>query len=118
MRTLYLGIATNSKWGPKQDGEALFSPDASLIAEVRTSGGRRRIELRRTGGGAPVAADLPSADCRANSQPGHKGRYCLPLMAFSADGRTFAYGFGERDAANGRARAERVAVWDLRKGRK
>lgn len=118
VRTLYLGSATTSEWGPKQDGEALFSPDASLIAEVRTSGGRRRIELRRTGGGAPVAAALPSADCRTTGQPGHKGQYCLPLMAFSADGRTFAYGFGERDAVNGRARAERVAVWDVRKGRK
>ncbi|NUP37123.1 MAG: DNA-binding protein [Streptomyces sp.] len=118
VRTLYLGSATTSEWGPKQDGEALFSPDASLIAEVRTSGGRSRIELRRTGGGAPVAAALPSADCRTTGQPGRKGRYCLPLMAFSADGRTFAYGFGERDTVNGRARAERVAVWDVRKGRK
>ncbi|WP_086860962.1 WD40 repeat domain-containing protein, partial [Streptomyces milbemycinicus] len=118
VRTLYLGSATTSEWGPKRDGEALFRPDGSLIAEVRTSGGRERIELRRTGGGAPVAAALPSADCRTTGQPGHKGQYCLPLMAFSADGRTFAYGFGERDAANGRARAERVAVWDVHKGRK
>ncbi|MGY0058296.1 nSTAND1 domain-containing NTPase [Streptomyces sp. LZ34] len=118
VRTLYLGSATTSKWGPKQDGEALFSPDASLIAEMRTSGERARIELRRTGGGASAAAALPSADCRTTGQPGHKGQYCLPLMAFSADGQTFAYGFGERNAANGRPRAERVAVWDVRKRRK
>ncbi|MFD8379725.1 hypothetical protein ACFV2X_14475 [Streptomyces sp. NPDC059679] len=118
VRTLHLGNATAPGWGPKRDGAALFSPDASLIAEVRTSGERERIELRPTGGGASVAAALPSADCRTTAQPGHRGQYCLPLMAFSADGRTFAYGFGERNAADGRPRAERVAVWDVRKGRR
>ncbi|MES4905677.1 MULTISPECIES: hypothetical protein [unclassified Streptomyces] len=118
VRTLYLGNATAPGWGPKRDGEALFSPDASLMADVRTSGGRERIELRPTGGGASAAADLPSADCRTTAQPGGKGQYCKPLMAFSADGRTFAYGFGERDAATDWHRAEWVTVWDVRKGRK
>ncbi|MFK4271658.1 nSTAND1 domain-containing NTPase [Streptomyces milbemycinicus] len=118
VRTLYLGNATALGWGPKRDGEALFSPDASLMADVRTSGRRARIELRPTGGGASVAVDLPSADCRATAQRGHKGQYCKPLMAFSADGRTFAYGFSERDANTDRHRAEWVTVWDVRKGRK
>ncbi|MEU7242666.1 DNA-binding protein [Streptomyces sparsogenes] len=117
VRTLHLGGATAPGWGPKRDGEVLFSPDASLIAEVRTSGQRRRIELRHTGDGTPAAA-LPRADCRAAARPGHEGWYCQPLMAFSADGRTFAYGFSERDAHTGRHRAERVTVWDLRKGRR
>ncbi|MEU5024389.1 nSTAND1 domain-containing NTPase [Streptomyces milbemycinicus] len=118
VRTLYLGNVTAPGWGPKQDGAALFSPDARLIADVRTSGRRERIELRPTGGGASVAADLPSADCRPTAQPGHKGQYCKPLMAFSADGHTFAYGFSERDANTDRHRAEWVTVWDVRKGRK
>ncbi|WP_346175041.1 DNA-binding protein [Streptomyces cuspidosporus] len=117
VRTLHLGGATAAGWGPKRDGEALFSPDASLIAEVRTSGGRARIELRHTGDGTPAAA-LPPADCRATARPGHKGWSCQPLMAFSADGRTFAYGFSERDDRTGGHRAERVTVWDVRHGRK
>ncbi|MER7789088.1 DNA-binding protein [Streptomyces sp. NPDC097640] len=118
VRTLHLGGAMSSGWGPKRDGEVLFAPGAIRIAEVRKSGERERIELRRTGGGTSAAAALPSADCRTTGHPGGKGQYCVPLMAFSADGQTFAYGFGRRDAAADRHGVERVTLWDVREGRR
>ncbi|MDT0547458.1 NACHT and WD repeat domain-containing protein [Streptomyces lonegramiae] len=101
--------------GRRQTTMAGFSPDGRLVATARTTGRYERFELRRTDGGRPAVVTLPPADCLT----GQRGVVmdevsCVVLMAFSGDGRTFAYGVSVRNGnGEGLAVPERITIWDV-----
>ncbi|WHM40587.1 hypothetical protein [Streptomyces sp. BPTC-684] len=64
---------------------AVFSQDVRMLATSVRHGSRRAFQLR-DGASGKVVAELPSQPCPADTE------VCVGRMAFSADGRTLAYG--------------------------
>ncbi|WP_405725458.1 hypothetical protein OG607_20970 [Streptomyces sp. NBC_01537] len=89
--------ATTSAWRARALDGVLLAPDGHTLATAERSGTQYRFELRDTRDGH-VLRTLPSVPLADSA---------APLMAFSADGRTFAYGVSAR----------RITIWDLRRSR-
>jgi WD40 repeat protein/transcriptional regulator with XRE-family HTH domain len=85
--------ATTSAWRTRALDGVLLAPDGHTLATAERTGSHYRFELRDTRAGhAPrILPSVPLADSAA------------PVMAFSPDGRAFAYGVSAR----------RITVWDL-----
>ncbi|MFK8906923.1 hypothetical protein [Streptomyces sp. YS-3] len=66
-------------------GRAVFSPDTRILATSVRHGSRVAFQIR-DGASGKVIAGLPSRTCPADTDA------CGGAMAFSADGRTLAYG--------------------------
>ncbi|MEU0804571.1 hypothetical protein [Streptomyces sp. NPDC005970] len=101
--------------GRRRTTVAGFSPDGRLVATARTAGRYERFELRHTDGGRPAVVTLPPADCLTGERGVMmEGASCVVLMAFSGDGRTFAYGVSVRTRQGEElAVPERVRIWDV-----
>ncbi|MDX3231130.1 hypothetical protein [Streptomyces sp. ME19-01-6] len=101
--------------GLRKTTMAAFRPDGRLVATARTAGRYERFELRRTGGGPSAVVNLPPVDCLTDERGVMmNGVSCDVLMAFSGDGRTFAYGVSVRNGDDeALAAPERIRIWDV-----
>ncbi|MER6710107.1 hypothetical protein [Streptomyces sp. NPDC000877] len=115
VHALDLAAAVTSAWRDRLLDDVRLSPDGRTYANAERSGTRYLFQLRATGDGHPLHTLPPvpvpvSRDPSAPVAPGDT----VPLMAFSSDGRVFAYGV----SAPGRdADARRFTVWDLHRDR-
>lgn len=81
VRTLDIRTALSARRLKRPLAAARFSPDGRTLATVERRAGKAEFRLRDAQGGAVSLLGPACADCGA------------PPWAFSADGRTFAYGF-------------------------
>ncbi|MEU6350226.1 helix-turn-helix domain-containing protein [Streptomyces sp. NPDC047072] len=101
VHSLDLSAPLTAPWLARPAAGELLSPDAHLLATARREGDGYRFRLLDTAG------DRPAVELPALPSPGGTAD-TVPLMAFSPDGRAFAYGVGEPDAGT-----DRFAVWDV-----
>ncbi|MCX5257815.1 helix-turn-helix domain-containing protein [Streptomyces canus] len=115
VHTLELGAAVTSVWRGGPLSKVLLSPDGRTLATAEQSGGGYVFRLLDPGSGR-LLRTLPAApfpDPADGAGPIEVG-YALPLMAFSPDGKTLAYGV----SAPGRvAWTQSLTLWDLALGR-
>ncbi|MFE6620049.1 hypothetical protein [Streptomyces sp. NPDC057740] len=115
VHSLDLGPAVTSAWLDRPFDEVLLSPDGRTLATARLSGTRYTVQLRSTRDGH-VLRTLPTPSLPV-SRPPHEPvdpADTRPLMAFDADGTTFAYGVS---APGSQASPQRLAIWDVRQSR-
>jgi len=108
VHTLDVAAATTSRWRDRPLDNVLLAPDGRLLATAERTGDHYRFQLRATSDGR-LLRELPVIQ-------DHLGRPGLTrsLMAFSPDGKTFAYGV----SAPGRNTDGRpLVVWDVAHGR-
>ncbi|GAB2801884.1 nSTAND1 domain-containing NTPase [Streptomyces daliensis] len=142
VRTLSLGgVHRTPRHGAALESAA-FSPDGRTLATARIASGKARFQLLDARG-APLAPQPPHKPCRSGDGPGDETEVdaedtggeddpaneaneaneadeadepaCTPVMAFSPDSRTLAYGTSAW-AGDGALR-DRVALWDTERGR-
>ncbi|MFF4797910.1 hypothetical protein ACFY1U_05780 [Streptomyces sp. NPDC001351] len=89
VHTLDLSVVLTSVWRAGPLDHETLSPDGRLLATAERYGDSYRFRLRSTRTGR-VVAGLPVLGA-----PGHT-KTAAPLLAFSPDSRTFAYGNGAR----------------------
>ncbi|MEU0110077.1 hypothetical protein ABZ313_32610 [Streptomyces sp. NPDC006251] len=115
VHALDLAAAVTSAWRDRLLDDVLLSPDGRTYATAERSGTRYLFQLRATGDGHPLHT-LPPVPVPVSRDPSAPvaPEDTVPLMAFSPDGRAFAYGV----SAPGRdADAWRFTVWDLHRDR-
>ncbi|MFI1484091.1 hypothetical protein [Streptomyces sp. NPDC020747] len=115
VHTLDLGPAVTSAWTGRPLDKVLLSPDGRTLATAERTGGMYRVQLRETGDGR-VTRTLPAPPLPDSGDPADavEPSDTLPLMAFSPDGTTLAYGI----SAPGRdTTTQPVRIWDLDRGR-
>ncbi|WP_416979605.1 hypothetical protein [Streptomyces sp. T028] len=107
--------ATTPAWDARAMDRVLLAPDGRTLATVRREGTRFRFELRDTHDGR-VTRILPSVPLPVSRDPASPvvARYVQPLMTFSPDSATFAYGLS---AVQQETSTQRTTVWDLRRDR-
>ena len=96
VHSLDLSVPLATPWAHRAPSGLLLSPDGRLLATTQRYGGGYRFRLSDTRTGRPLMdAPLPWVF------PGRRGTGVItaqrggrPLMAFSPDGRAFAYGIG------------------------
>ncbi|MFD5102113.1 nSTAND1 domain-containing NTPase [Streptomyces albidochromogenes] len=137
VRSLSLGRTTTGQWNEAAD-RAELTEDGRTLALLLRSGDRGRFRLVDTGTGRGVT--LPGEPCGPGEpaeEPlpppgdGDEGTGelvaasgtsaasdCRDVMAFSADGRYFAYGLGWKQSATAGPRRHRIVVWDVTAGRR
>lgn len=114
VRTLAIGdLRAPGRTGPSFE-TAAFAPDGRTLATATVEGATVTFRLQETGTPARSPRELPRIPCRRTPEP-REPRPCLPLLAFTADGRTLAYGV---TASTGRKRPPlQLAYWDLARRR-
>ncbi len=115
VHSLDLGPAVTSAWQDRPFDAVLLSPDGRTLATARLSGTRYTVQLRSTRDGH-VLRTLPTPTLPVSRDP-HEPvdpADTRPLMAFDADGTTFAYGVS---APGTQASPQRLALWDVRHDR-
>ncbi|UXY25203.1 nSTAND1 domain-containing NTPase [Streptomyces sp. HUAS TT20] len=109
VRTVSASDATAAGWRNQPLEQAQFSPNGRILATTWRSRHESRFRLMdaRTG---QDQADLPGIPCPQPHDPEAGPPVCGELMAFSADGKTFAY-----TASTGEdlPTTQRVTVWDV-----
>ncbi|MGW3152092.1 nSTAND1 domain-containing NTPase [Streptomyces sp. NPDC001177] len=110
VRTVSASDATAAGWRDEPLEQAQFSPDGRILATTWRSRHESRFRLTdaRTG---KDQADLPGIPCPQPHDPEAGPPVCGELMAFSADGRTFAY---TASTGEDSPTTQRVTVWDVR----
>ncbi|WP_328507768.1 nSTAND1 domain-containing NTPase [Streptomyces sp. NBC_00391] len=115
VRTLDLAAALTSAWRRNPSSDVRLSPDGRLLATVQRTGRHYRFQLRDTSDGR-LLRTLPPLPLPASGVRRHavEPQHTVPLLTFSPDSTTFAYGVSapERETAH-----QRVTVWDLRSQR-
>ncbi|MEU6381615.1 hypothetical protein [Streptomyces sp. NPDC046909] len=115
VRLLDLSGAVTPAWRGEPLSGVELSPDGRVLATAQRSGTRYDFELRDTHNGGLLrtlpAPPLPTS--RDDGRPLGPQEY-RPVMAFSSDGTTFAYGVSTPQAASIR---QSVTVWNLRRNR-
>ncbi|MDX2937245.1 DNA-binding protein [Streptomyces ipomoeae] len=115
VRSLDLGSALDARWEERPVDGAASSQDGTALAVRRNTGpaaGYRILDLRR--GDALPTTPLPGKPCpmlQDDMEDGIAG--CADLMAFSGDGRFFAYGTGWDGRSAETPERQRVTVWDV-----
>ncbi|MDX3733299.1 nSTAND1 domain-containing NTPase [Streptomyces caniscabiei] len=128
VHTLDLAGAVSTAWRERPLDSVLLSPDGRTLATAERTGDTGiRVRLRdalphallRSNGGSPAGAvlrtppPLPLPVSRDPEQP-VVARDTTPLLAFSPDGGTLAYGVS---AAGRPVASQRFVLWDLARGR-
>ncbi|MGW1779476.1 nSTAND1 domain-containing NTPase [Streptomyces sp. NPDC002143] len=111
VHTLDLTTAMTSQWREQPLDGVLLSPDGRTLATARRSGSRYRFELRATRDGRLLRA-LPAPSMPVSDDPALPvvPQDTAPLMTFSPDGGSFAYGIA---VAGRQASPQRFTVWDV-----
>ncbi|MFD4510434.1 helix-turn-helix domain-containing protein [Streptomyces sp. NPDC058457] len=103
VHSLDLSAPLTSPWLARPADHETFSPHGMLLATAERNDSRFRFRLRdtRTGRvvGQPPAIRVPTRSTSAD---------VVPLMAFSPDGRAFAYGIGGPEGSD-----TRLVVWNV-----
>ncbi|MER6133758.1 hypothetical protein [Streptomyces sp. NPDC001815] len=115
VHSLDLAGAVTPAWRDRPADGVLLSPDGRTLAVAQRFGTTYRFQLRDTYYELPrlplPVPPLPVSRDRA--RPVAAGD-TLPVMAFSPDGDSFAYGVSARD---GQAGPQQVTVWDVARNR-
>ncbi|MFJ4567697.1 hypothetical protein ACIP4U_29195 [Streptomyces caelestis] len=114
IHTLDLTGAVTSRWSDAPVADAVLSPDGRTLATARRSGADYRFELRDTRDGH-LLRRLPSTPHPVSQDPSAPvvPEYMLPLLTFSPDSTTLAYGVS---VSGSRSAPQRIALWDVRRG--
>ncbi|MBM7168693.1 PD40 domain-containing protein [Streptomyces sp. G44] len=116
--SLDLGRIARARWQEKAASRAHLAPDSRTVAVVRRGPGRASVRLVDTRG-RRAPATLPVRPCPPDTGRAASGTEegdpsdCLELMAFSPDGRRFAYARVRGNTAH----RQRITVWDIAKHR-
>lgn len=115
VHALDTATATTSAWNAQAMDSVLLAPDGRTLATVRREGTRFRFELRDTQDGRVTRA-LPAVPLPVSPDPSRPvvAENLQPLMTFSPDSTTFAYGLS---AVQQETSTQRTTVWDLRRDR-
>ncbi|MET7481151.1 hypothetical protein ABZT17_43495 [Streptomyces sp. NPDC005648] len=104
--------ATTAAWRAQALDDVLLAPDGQTLATAERIGDHYRFELRDTRGGRP-ARTLPPVRIPVSEEPGRPvvAQYTQPLMTFSPDGGSFAFGVS---AVQQETSTQQTTVWDVR----
>ncbi|MBE8471341.1 nSTAND1 domain-containing NTPase [Streptomyces justiciae] len=107
--------AVTAAWHTGALDDVLLAPDGRTLATAERTGNSYRFLLRATDDGH-VVRTLPAPPFPVSRDPGRPitPSYTMPLLAFSPDGGTLAYGIS---APGYEAAPQRVTLWDVRRGR-
>ncbi|MFG2781479.1 hypothetical protein ACGFY7_26990 [Streptomyces prunicolor] len=114
VHTLDIATAVTSAWTDQPLDQVLLSPDGRTLATAQRTGATYRVRLRDTATGR-VTRTLPAPPAPVSTDPTEPvdPSGTLPLLAFSPDGRTLAYGV----SAPGRnTTAQPVTLWGISDG--
>ncbi|WJV51001.1 nSTAND1 domain-containing NTPase [Streptomyces flavofungini] len=138
LHSLSVRSAVEAPWRKEYFSPGRLAADGRTQAVVRHAKGAKELRLVDTRSGrtvfepkvepcprgsedSPVAADPDDVATQelsaAEMTDPEQAEECSDLMAFSADGRYFAYGRARQLGDPGASTRERVTVWDVRKGR-
>ncbi|WP_033329300.1 WD40 repeat domain-containing protein [Streptomyces yerevanensis] len=128
VRTLSLGPAATRRWQEHPVRQAELAAGGRTLATVHRSSDTDGFQLLSTRSGH-VTSPLPGAPCPLDPSDSDKERpraeapdaapagswdgNCANLMAFSADGRYFAYGQLWSDTDGNSPKRQRITVWDV-----
>ncbi|WP_416985619.1 hypothetical protein [Streptomyces sp. T028] len=116
VHTLDLRTATTTRWREHPLDGVLLSPDGTTLATAQRSGSHYTFTLRDPRDGR-LLRTLPSPPPPVSHDPSLPvvPRDTAPLMTFSPDGGSFAYGVS---VAGRQSSPQRFTVWDTRRDRR
>ncbi|MFD0417923.1 DNA-binding protein [Streptomyces sp. NPDC127108] len=138
LHSLSVKSAVEAPWRKEYFSQGKLAADGRTQAVVRHTKGAKELRLVDTRSGrtvfeppvepcpkgsedSPVSAGpddvAPEELDAAEMTEAQQADNCSDLMAFSADGRYFAYGRARQLGDPKASKRERVTVWDVRKGR-
>ncbi|WP_228472842.1 nSTAND1 domain-containing NTPase [Streptomyces cyaneochromogenes] len=104
------------RWERRPADHAQLSQDGTTLAVLRQQGTGRGVRLLDTRDGAVLLRpkEKPCDDVPPDFEDGSElESACVDLMAFSGDGRYFAYGRSWSDAVDDVTKRPRITVWDI-----
>ncbi|WP_210573245.1 helix-turn-helix domain-containing protein [Streptomyces sp. GESEQ-4] len=108
---------TARRWEQQPAYHAQLAQDGATLAVLRQSGAGKGVQLLDTRDGN-VLLGPEGTPCDAEGPDEFDGSElestCVDLMAFSGDGRYFAYGRSWSDAVTDVTKRPRITVWDIR----
>ncbi|MFI9756418.1 hypothetical protein ACIHFB_00600 [Streptomyces sp. NPDC051963] len=117
VRTLDFRGVFGAPWQAPSEN-SLFSPDGKTLATAHKKHGRAHFRLTDRQSGSQTV-DLPSMPCPPHSPNGMPN--CTPLMSFSSDGGTLAYGVSAiHPSFTSKKKATsslNVSLWDVQRRR-
>ncbi|MDO0934774.1 hypothetical protein QQY66_24970 [Streptomyces sp. DG2A-72] len=116
VHSLDVAGAMTSAWQDQPLDKVLMSPDGRTLATVRRTGDTYRFELRDTRDNR-LLRTLPATPLPGSRDPSRRRvlpEDTLPLLAFSPDGKAFAYAVS---APGHEASPQRLTIWDVPQGR-
>ncbi|MGW2718146.1 nSTAND1 domain-containing NTPase [Streptomyces sp. NPDC001492] len=115
VHTLDVSAATTSAWREQPLDRTLLSPDGRTLATARRIGDHYRVDLLDPHDGR-LLRTLPAPRLPVSTDPSApvSARDTFALLAFTPDGKAFAYGVSAPSSLTSR---QPLTIWDLTKGR-
>ncbi|MGP4010772.1 nSTAND1 domain-containing NTPase [Streptomyces sp. 4N124] len=108
---------TVRRWERQPAYHAQLAQDGATLAVLRQSGAGKGVQLLDTRDGAVLLGpEGKPCDAEASDEFGDGSEpesTCVDLMAFSGDGRYFAFGRSWSDAVTDVTKRPRITVWDI-----